>query len=65
MEIKARYHQGILKPLEQIEGVQEGEVIEITIHQDPWNTLAMKNPSFTFLEQEPDIYTEKDIITEK
>jgi len=64
MEIKAKYQQGMLKPLQQLEGVQEGEIIEITLHKAPWNQLAMKNPSFKFLENEPDIYTEEDIKEE-
>ena len=39
-----------------------GDVVEIFIERHEWNQLAMSNPSFNFLKDEPDIYTEVDII---
>lgn len=60
--MKARYQEGVFKPMEKINDIKEGEVVEISIERHEWNTLAMKNPSFKFLKNEPDIYSGKDII---
>ena len=37
-------------------------MVEIFIERNEWNKLAMSNPSFKFLNNEPDIYTKSDII---
>jgi len=60
--MKARYQEGVFKPLEKIKDIKEGEVVEISIERHEWNKLAMANPSFEFLKNEPDIYSGKDII---
>ena len=60
--MKAKYQEGIFKPLEKIKDIKEGEVVEIFIERHEWNKLAMSNPSFNFLKDEPDIYTEADIV---
>ena len=65
MGIKAIYQEGVFKPLKKIKGIKEGEEVEISIEQHQWNELAMSNPSFKFLKNEPDIYTETDIIKNK
>ena len=60
--MKAKYQEGIFKPLEKIKDIKEGEVVEIFIERHEWDKLAMSNPSFNFLKDEPDIYTKADII---
>ncbi len=60
--MKAKYQEGVFKPLEKIKDIKEGEVVEIFIERNDWNKLAMSNPSFKFLNNEPDIYTKSDII---
>ena len=65
MGIKAIYQEGVFKPLKKIKGIKEGEEVEISIENHQWNALAMSNPSFKFLKNEPDIYTETDIIKNK
>ena len=60
--MKAKYQEGIFKPLEKIKDIKEGEVVEIFIERHEWNKLAMSNPSFNFLKDEPDIYTKAGII---
>lgn len=60
--MKAKYQEGVFKPLEKIKDIKEGEVVEISIERHEWNKLAMANPSFEFLKNEPDIYSEEDII---
>lgn len=60
--MKAKYQEGVFKPLEKIKDIKEGEVVEISIEHHEWNKLAMANPSFEFLKNEPDIYSEEDII---
>ena len=62
MEIKVRYVEEVFKPLEDITDIPEGEELEIHFEREDWNTLAMSNPSFDFLRDEPDIYTEDDVI---
>ena len=60
--MKAKYQEGVFKPLEKIKDIKEGEEVEIFIERHEWNNLAMSNPSFKFLKNEPDIYSGKDII---
>ena len=60
--MKARYQEGVFKPMEKIKDIKEGEVVDISIERHEWNKLAMANPSFKFLKSEPDIYSGKDII---
>lgn len=60
--MKVKYQEGVFKPLEKIKDIKEGEVVEISIERHEWNKFAMSNPSFDFLKNEPDIYTEADII---
>ena len=60
--MKAKYQEGVFKPLEKIKDIKEGEVVEIFIERHEWNKLAMSNPSFNFLKDEPDIYTKADIV---
>lgn len=62
MEIKVRYEEGIFRPLQEVKGIREGEEFEIHVEREEWNRLAMANKSFEFLKNEPEIYTEDDII---
>ena len=62
MQIQVKFEKGVFKPLRKIEGIKEGEQVEIHIEKDDWNKLAMANPAFDFLKEEPDVYTEEDII---
>lgn len=62
MDIHVKYKNGVFKPLEKIEGFEEGEELEVHIERTDWKHLAMKNPSFDFLKDEPDIYTEEDVL---
>ena len=64
MEIKVKYHKGVLKPLHKIKGIKEGEVLNIVLEGYKWNKLAMNNPSFSFLKHEPDTYTKSDVVKE-
>ncbi len=61
MGIKAIYQEGVFKPLDEVKDIKEGEEIETDIGRHEWNKLAMSNPSFDFLKEEQDIYTEADI----
>ena len=65
MEIKVRYQKGVLRPLHKIMGIKEGEVLNVIIERHEWNKLAMHNPSFNFLKNEPNIYSKVDIIKNK
>ena len=62
--MKAKYQEGVFKPLEKIEDIADGEVVEISIERHEWDKLAMANPSFDFLKEELDIYTKSDLIKE-
>jgi len=62
MDIHVKYKDGVFKPLEKVEGLEEGEELEIHIERKNWKYLAMNNPSFDFLDDEPDIYSEEDVI---
>ena len=62
MDIKVRYQNGIFTPLETVEGIEEGEEVEIHVEREDWGKLAESNPAFSFLQGEPDLYTEKDIV---
>ena len=62
MEIKVKYQKGVFRPLNRIKGIKEGEVLDIVVERYEWNKLAMANPSFEFLKNEPDIYSRKDLI---
>ena len=31
MEIKAKFEEGVFKPLEEVEGIESGEVVEISL----------------------------------
>ena len=62
--MKAKYQEGVFKPLEKIKDIKEGEVVDIFIERHEWNQLATTNPSFEFLNNEPDIYTQADIKSE-
>ena len=63
--MKAKYQEGVFKPLEKIKDIKDGEVVDIFIERHEWNNLAMSNQSFNFLKNEPDIYTKGDIIKSK
>ena len=62
--MKAKFQEGVFKPLEKIKDIKEGEVVEISIERHEWSKFAMSNPSFDFLKNEPDIYSEYDIESE-
>ena len=62
--MKARYQEGVFKPLEKIKDIADGEVVEISVERHEWDKLAMANPSFDFLKDELDIYTKSDLIKE-
>ncbi len=62
MDIHVKNKDGVLKPLEKVEGLEEGEELEIHIERKDWKSLAMNNPSFDFLDDEPDIYSVEDVI---
>ena len=63
--MKAKYQEGVFKPLEKIKDIKDGEVVDIFIERHEWNNLAMSNQSFNFLKNEPDTYTKGDIIKSK
>ena len=65
MGIRAVCQEGVFKPLNKIKGIKEGKEVEISIENNQWDELAMSNLSFKFLKNEPDIYTETDIIKNK
>ena len=60
--MRVKYQDGVFKPLHRIKGVEEGEVLEIHLERSDWNKLAQNNKSFDFLKNEPDIYTQDDIL---
>lgn len=64
MTIKLKYEEGVFKPLSKINGINEGQVIELKI-KDDMAEIAMAGGSFNFLYDEEEIYSEKDIIDDK
>ena len=62
--MKAKYQEAVFKPLKKIKDIIEGEVVKISIERHEWNEFAVENPSFKFLREEPDIYTQADIKSE-
>jgi predicted DNA-binding antitoxin AbrB/MazE fold protein len=61
MNIKVKYQEGVFKPLEAVRGVADGEEVEIHLEREDWTKLAANNPSFDFLKEEQDAYTEEDL----
>ena len=62
MSIKVKFEEGTFKPLEKVKNIKEGDELEIHIETDDFHALAMAGESFEFLKDEPDIYSEEDII---
>lgn len=65
MEIKTIFRKGVFQPLNKIKNIPEGQIIEISIETSGKNDLAeisMQGGSFDFLENEENIYSEKDLI---
>lgn len=60
MSIKVRFEEGVFRPLEPVEGLQEGGEYEISL--EDLDTLAMLGESFDFLEDEDDIYSLNDVV---
>ena len=63
--MKAIFKKGVFQPLNRIENIPEGQIIEINIELSKKNDLAdisMYKESFDFLENEENIYSEKDLI---
>lgn len=63
-EIRARYEDGVFKPLQKVRGLKDGQIVEIAVQQDDLAALAMQGGSFDFLADEEDLYTEADIVAE-
>ena len=64
-QIKAIFKEGVFQPLRKIKNVSEGQIIEINIETSEKDNLAeisMQSGSFDFLENEENIYSEKDLI---
>ncbi len=61
MEIRAKFTEGVFKPLEEVTTLAEGEIVELHLERTDWQALAMSNPSFGFLKEEPGLYSEEDI----
>ena len=62
MGIKVKYEEGVLKPMEEIKNIEEGEELEVHIESEQFHVLAMAGESFNFLKDEEDLYSEKDLI---
>ena len=64
-QIKAIFKEGIFQPLRKIKNINEGQIIEINIEtseKENISEISMQGGSFDFLENEEDIYSEKDLI---
>ncbi len=65
MTIKAIFEEGAFKPLSRIKNLHEGQIIEIRIEaikRDNLAELTMCGGSFDFLDDDENIYSEKDLI---
>mgnify|MGYP001571120713 FL=1 len=65
MEIKTIFRKGMFQPLTKIKNIPEGQIIEISIEtseKDDLAEISMQGKSFDFLDNEEDIYSEKDLI---
>lgn len=62
MEIKVKYKNGVLTPLQKVTGLEEGEELEVSIEKEDFHVLAMAGESFDFLKKEEDLYSEADVI---
>ena len=62
MSIEAIYRKGVFLPLEKIEGLKEGEKVELCIEKENFHTIVSSGKSLDFLDNEEDIYSEDDII---
>ena len=57
MEIKVKYKNGVLKPLQKVTGLEEGEELEVSIEKEDIHVLAMAGEAFDFLKKEEDLYS--------
>jgi len=56
MELLVKFEKGVFKPVQTVQGISEGEEFEIHLERADWYKLAMANPSFYFLKEEPEQY---------
>lgn len=65
MTIKAIFKEGLFWPINKIENIPEGQIMEInieTINENDLAEVSMQGGCFDFLENEEDLYSEKDLI---
>ena len=62
MDIKVKYESGVFKPLQIVKGLKEGEELSINFDRSDFHQLLVQGSSFDFLKEEPDLYTDEDII---
>jgi len=61
---KEKYEKMVMQieMLKELKEIQESKKFNIESEENSWNKLALDNPSFRFLKEEPAIYTEEDIL---
>jgi len=61
---KEEYEKMIMQieMFKELKEIQESRIFNQNLEKKNWNKLAMDNPSFSFLKEESEIYTEDEII---
>ena len=62
MEVKVVYEDGVFKPLQEITWIKEGMQMEINLEIEEFHNLLSIGGSFDFLNDEEELYSEKDIV---
>ena len=62
MEIRAKYEEGVFKPLGNVEGIESGEVVEISLSTLKKARKNMKSKFFGMWKERKDIKSGLDYI---
>ena len=62
MEIRAKFEEGVFKPLENVEGIESGEIIEISLSTLKKSGKAAKSRFFGIWKDRKDIKNGTDYV---
>ncbi|PIN75967.1 hypothetical protein COV18_00905 [Candidatus Woesearchaeota archaeon CG10_big_fil_rev_8_21_14_0_10_37_12] len=62
MHLRVKYIEGVFKPLQKVKGLKEESELDISLDESELHLIAMKSKSFDFLENEPELYSEFDLV---
>ena len=62
MEIKAKYEEGVFKPLEDVEGIESGEVVELSLATIKKARKSPKSKFFGMWKDRKDIKSGLDYV---